>query len=110
MTAANVTDISANAPKSKPRKKATPAAEVARQAEAEAEDGFITIEQCGIELRLPLKGHIQLSIIELFRAGDNYGGTKAMIGPEQWQRLIEAGATDGDLDDIANKLNGASGN
>lgn len=93
----------------KPRKKA-PASVAARQAEAEDEDGFITIEQCGVELRLPLKGHIKLEAIDLFRAGDNYGGTMAMIGPDQWKRLRDAGATDGDLDEIANKLNGASGN
>lgn len=94
-------------PRKAPAKKASPAA-AARQ--AEVENGFVVIEQCGISLRLPVRGKIPLSAIEFFRAGDNYGGTKEMLGEGQWARLVAAGATSDDLDEIGKKLNEASGN
>ncbi len=98
----------AKTPARRPRKAAASSpSEAARQ--AEAEDGYVLVEQCGVTLKLPLKGNIKLAAIDLYRAGDNYGGTKAMIGEEQWARLLAAGATDGDLDELGNKLKAASG-
>lgn len=90
-----------------PRKKA-PASTAARQ--AEAEDGYVTIEQCGVSLRVPVGGKVTLAAIDLFREGDNYGGTKEMLGAEQWKRLCDAGATTDDLEELGDKLNGTSGN
>jgi hypothetical protein len=86
----------------------TPPATAAR--EGEAEDGFVRIEQCGVSLRIPVKGKIPLSAIDLFREGDNYGGTKEMVGAEQWKKLVAAGATNDDLDELGKKLADASGN
>lgn len=100
MTEENVSRMSP-----KPGKKASAAAR-----EAEADDGYVTIEQCGVELKIPLKGRIPLAAIDLFYEGDNYGGTRKMIGEEQWNRLIEAGATDGDLDELTGKLKDGTGN
>ncbi|MEV5360577.1 hypothetical protein AB0K45_09560 [Micrococcus luteus] len=91
----------------KPRKKA-PSSVAARQ--AEAEDGFVDIEQCGVKLRIPVGGKIPLEAIDFFRDGDNYGGTKVMVGEAQWKLLVAAGATSDDLDELGRKLNGASGN
>ncbi|MGA5467176.1 adenylosuccinate synthase [Mycobacterium sp. NPDC050041] len=91
----------------KPTKK-TPSSVEAR--EAEAEDGFVKLEQCGVKLRIPVGGKLPLAAIDRYRVGDNYGGTKAMIGEEQWARLVEAGATSGDLDEIAKKVDAAAGN
>jgi hypothetical protein len=78
--------------------------------EAEAEDGYLNVEQCGVKLRIPIGGKIPLAAIDLFRVGDNYGGTKAMLGASQWKRLVAAGATSDDLDELGKKLNGVSGN
>lgn len=105
MTAAadNVVDISPS--EDTPKKKASVSAR-----EAEAVDGFLTVHQCGVELKLPLKGKLPLSAIECFREGDNYGGLKEIIGVEQWKLLLEAGATDGDLDALSKQFNEASGN
>jgi hypothetical protein len=94
-------------PAKSPRKKATPSA-AARQ--AEAEDGFVVLEQCGVKLRLPVGGKLPLAAIDCFRAGDNYGGTKAMLGEKQWNLLVAAGATSDDLDELGGKLNASSGN
>lgn len=87
----------------KPKKKASVAAR-----EAEADDGYLNVEQCGVKLRIPIAGKIPLAAIDLFRVGDNYGGTKAMVGEEQWKLLVAAGATSDDLDELGKKLN--SGN
>lgn len=91
----------------KPAKK-VPSSVAARQ--AEAEDGFVDLEQCGVKLRIPIGGKVPLAAIDRFRVGDNYGGTKVMIGEEQWARLLEAGATSGDLDELGEKIDGAAGN
>lgn len=90
-----------------PRKKASPSA-VARQ--AEAEDGYVTVEHRGMTLRLPIGGKVPLAAIDAFRDGDNYGGTKEMLGAEQWKLLRDAGMTMDDLDELGEKLEAASGN
>lgn len=101
MTAANVSRMP------KPRKKASPSPE-ARQ--AEAEDGFVTVEQCGVELQVPVRGKVFVAVTDLFLEGDNYGATKQLLGNEQWKRLSEAGMTMDDLDELGLKLRGVWGN
>ena len=93
-------------PAPKPRKK-SPAAEAR---EAEAEDGYVTIEHCGVTLRLPVGGKVPVKAIDAFRAGDNYGGTQHLVGPEQWKLLADAGMTADGLDELGEKLKAASGN
>lgn len=90
----------------KPRKR-TPSAS-ARQ--AEAEDGYVTLEQCGVALRIPVAGKITLEALDFYLMGDKVGATKAMIGADQWTRLKAAGATLDDLNELDKKLQGASGN
>lgn len=77
--------------------------------EAEAEDGFVTLEQRGIKLRIPVRGKVPIAAVDAFRAGDNYEGTKQMIGAEQWKLLSDAGLTMDDLDELGEKLNEVSG-
>jgi hypothetical protein len=91
----------------KPGTKAS-ASTVARQ--AEAEDGYVLLEQRGVELKIPVGGKVPLAAIDLFRDGDNYGGTREMVGAEQWKLLLAAGATGDDLDELGDKLKDAAGN
>lgn len=91
-----------------PRKKAAPASVAARQ--AEAEDGFVTVEHCGVTLKVPVAGKVPVAAIDLFRDGDNYGGTKLMIGAEQWQKLSDAGMTRDDLNELGKKITKTQGN
>lgn len=99
----------ANIPASprKPKKKASVAAR-----EAEAEDGFVTVtvEQCGVTLRVPVGGKIPITATDAFRAGDNYEGTKQIIGDDQWELLRDAGMTMDGLDELGTKLREAWGN
>ena len=76
----------------KPRQKTSAARE------AEAEDGFVTIEQCGVTLRVPIKGKVPLKACMAFRNGDEYGGTELLLGSEQWAAFLEKDPT---LDDFA---------
>jgi hypothetical protein len=91
----------------KPKKKRSIAAEAR---EAEAGDGFVVVEQCGVTLRIPVSGKVPLAAIDAFRDGDNYAGTKIMLGDEQWKALTAAGATMDDLDALGAKLMEAAGN
>jgi hypothetical protein len=78
--------------------------------EAEAVDGYVTVEQCGVTLQIPGYGKITLAAMDAFRAGDNYEGTKQMVGEEQWKLLTEAGATMDDLNDLGKKIKEVTGN
>lgn len=99
--------IPANAPKPQDHKPKMSAA--ARK--AEAEDGFVIIEQCGVKLRVPVAaGKVPVAAIDKFRDGDNYGGVKALLGPDQWQKLSDAGMTIDDLNEIDGKIKEVSGN
>lgn len=109
MTASNVSPLSAPKPtrSRRPAKKA-PASVVARQ--AEAEDGYVTVEQCGVTLRIPTGGKVPIAALDAFRDGDNYEGNKRMIGDEQWQLLSDAGMTRDGLSELAKKVEEAVGN
>lgn len=82
----------------KPRKSAA-----AKAREAEAADDSVTIEQCGVKLRIPV-GNIPIAAIDAARAGDNYGVTKAMVGEEQWKSLGAAGAGARDVQELGDKI------
>jgi hypothetical protein len=107
MTAAHESEPAAEP---KPKKKnlaAVPPAE----AEAKAEtDGYFTIEHCGITLRVPSYGEITIPAMDLFRKGDNYGGTQEMLGEEQWKLLHDARLTMNQLDDLGGKMKEVTGN
>jgi hypothetical protein len=106
VTAANVSHLPAPPPRKAKKGKTSVQA---REAEADG-DGYVTVEQCGVELRIPVRGRIPVAATDAFRAGDNYEGTKQMIGVEQWQQLSDAGMTMGQLDELGTKLREALGN
>lgn len=93
----------------KPRKRAAAKVSVAAR-EAEADDGFVALEQCGVKLRIPVGKKVPISAIDAFRDGDNYEGTKQMLGAKQWQALSDAGMNGDDLDELGGKLSEATGN
>lgn len=105
MTSSNVAHLPE--PERKSKKKASP---VSAAQEGEAGDGFVTLEQCGVSLRIPVRGKVPVAAVDAFRAGDNYEGTKQMIGAEQWKLLSDAGLTMDDLDELGAKLQETTGN
>ena len=102
MTAANVSHLPEP---DKPKKKPSVAAR-----EAEAGDGYVTVEQCGVKLRFPLAGKIPLKAAIAFNEGDNIEGTKLMLGPEQWNAFLEKNPTLDDFEAIGDQLQEISGN
>jgi hypothetical protein len=116
VTAANVSHLPE--PR-KPRKKASPAA-VARQ--AEAGEGFVTVEHCGVELRIPVGDKVPFSATlrfmglndDLTPLGDNENGnllgTRLLLGEEQWKAFLAKTPSMGDFNAIGDKLQELSGN
>lgn len=107
---------------SKPSKRATKkAATVAHKAEAGG-DGFATVEQCGLTLRIPLGDNVPLDLIEAASELDIDGETeadkrrrgialtKALLGPEQWEAFRAARPTWGDYLELGAKIGELSGN
>lgn len=93
-----------------PQKRAPQKISPAAAREAEAEDGYVTVEHCGVDLRVPVRGKIPVAATDAFRSGDNYAGTKHMLGEEQWQKLSDAGMTMDGLDELGGKIRAALGN
>lgn len=79
----------------------------ARKAEV---DGFIDIEQCGVELRIPLGEKVPLVAYMAFKDGDEMRGTQLLLGDEQWTAFIAANPTVGDFAEIGKKLSDVLGN
>lgn len=99
-------EIPENAPKPqdhKPKKKSTKARE------AEAGDGFVTIETRGVELRIPVGGKMPIAAFELFQEGKELPGTKMLLGPEQWAAFMATNPTLDDLAELGQKLQDATG-
>lgn len=101
----DTTEVVKPKPKGRPRKKTAAAAQ-----EAEAGDGFVNLEQCGVKLRIPIGKKVPIAAIDAFRDGDNYEGTRQMLGKDQWQALSDAGMNGEDLDELGAKLSEATGN
>jgi hypothetical protein len=95
----------AAAPKSQDPKPGSSAE--ARQAEA---DGFVIIEQCGVELRVPVAGNVPLKAYVAFKNDDELGGTELLLGPEQWAAFLEKDPTVDDFNEIGKKLLDLAGN
>jgi len=79
----------------------------ARQAEA---DGYIDLEQCGVQLRVPLGKKVPLTAYMAFKEGDEMRGTELLFGEEQWAAFMAANPTVGDFAEIGEKLTDALGN
>lgn len=103
MTAATVSQLPE--PDRKPKKKAAAAAR-----EAEADDGFAVVEQCGVTLRIPVGGKMPVKAYIAFRDGDEIGGSELLLGPKQWQQLMDADPTLDDMNEIGAKLQALLGN
>ncbi|QFG10033.1 tail assembly chaperone [Mycobacterium phage IdentityCrisis] len=97
--------VPATAPKPQDHK-AKKSAE-ARQAEA---DGFVTIEQCGVTLQIPVGGKVPLKAYMAFKNGDEIAGTELLLGPEQWASFLEKDPTVDDFAAIGEKLEELVGN
>ena len=91
-----------------PSRRKKPVSVAAR--EAEAGDGFVTVEHLGVTLRVPVHGEITVAVLDMFRDGDTYGATRELIGAEQWKALSDAGMTRNSLNDLGVKLRDAWGN
>lgn len=78
--------------------------------QAEAEDGFVIVEQCGMALNIPIGGKVPLEAFIAFKAGDEIGGTELLLGEEQWAEFLKRKPTLDDFNDIGRALNEAAGN
>ena len=78
--------------------------------EAEAEGGFVTVEQCGVKLRVPIKGKVPLKALIAFNNGDEFGGTEILLGQEQWATFLAKDPTLDDFLEVAQKVKEAAGN
>lgn len=97
-------------PQNQKKKKGSAAAQ-----EAEAGDGYVTVEQCGIELRIGVGGKMPAGVVDIIvdAAGDPYSKWKAVrewVGAEQWGKLKSAGMTQDDVEELDRKLGDVSGN
>lgn len=103
-----------------PRKR-TPAKKAATEArKAEAGDGFVTIEQCGVTLRIPVGEDMPLAVFEELGKPDpqneldkrlqDIAVTRALLGPEQWQAFTAAQPLARDYNQLSDKINGILGN
>lgn len=104
-----------------PRKR-TPAKKATEARKAEAGDGFATIEQCGLKLRIPIGDNVPLDLIEEACVPDvdneseadkrrkGIALTRALLGPEQWDAFKAARPTWGDYLELATKIGELAGN
>lgn len=78
--------------------------------EAEADDGFVTIEQCGVTLKIPVGGKVPYLAKRAFLDGDEDLGTELLLGEEQWAALMAKNPTIDEMNELGPKLEEASGN
>ncbi len=97
--------VPATAPKPqdhKPKKSAE-----ARQAEA---DGFVTVTQCGVALKIPIAGKVPLKAYMAFKDGNELRGTELLLGEKQWAAFMAKDPTVDDFAEIGEKLTDLMGN
>ena len=100
----------APAPQDRKPKKASPSTEV-RIAETADDNGkFVTVEQCGVELRIPVGDNMPLEAVIEFTTGNDFAGTAALLGEEQWAAFRAAKPTLADYNELGSKLKAAAGN
>lgn len=113
MTAANVSRIPASAPPPQDHKpKKTPAQKKAAAAarKAEAEDGYITVEQCGLSLQIPIAGKVPLAAYIAFDKGNELEGTELLLGPKQWAAFLAKNPTIADFGAVGKQILEQTGN
>jgi hypothetical protein len=95
----------AHLPEPKPKKKSA--------REAEAGDGYVIVEQCGIALRIPVGDNMPAAVVDAYIEGGELASWKAIrawVGDEQWEKLHAAKMTKRDVLELDEKLGELSGN
>lgn len=103
-----------DAPKPDPKKSA-------QARKAEAEDGFVTVEQCGLKFRIGLGENMPLEVIEELssrpephteaeRRTYDLAVTKALLGPDQWEAFRAAQPTVRDYNQLNDQITDLMGN
>lgn len=77
---------------------------------AEASDGYLNVKQCGVALRIPVKGKVPLAAYIEFEKGNEIAGTELLLGPQQWEKFMAANPTVDDFNEIGSKLEALAGN
>lgn len=84
--------------------------------EAEADDGFVTVEHCGVTLRIGVGDKMPAGVVDAYLDGGeatpetNWKALREWVGDEQWNQLKTAGMTRGDVAELDRKLGELSGN
>lgn len=111
--AAAASRIPANAPVPQDRKRGKTVAEKRAEAAvraAEANDGYLDVEACGVALRVPVGGKVPLAAYMEFEKGNELAGTEILLGPEQWKAFMAANPTIDDFAEIGAQLEAIAGN
>ncbi|MDM3950364.1 hypothetical protein [Mycobacteroides abscessus] len=98
------------APRKAPAPKATDRNLSSDARQGEAGEGFVVVQQCGKQFRVPVHGKTPMKAILAFRSGDNVEGTKCMLGDEQWATFLETNPTVDDFNELGEKVDEAAGN
>lgn len=77
---------------------------------AEAEDGFVIVESCGMELKVPVGGKVPLAAAIAFENGDEVKGTELLLGADQWAAYLEKNPTVDDFVEVGKQLEELAGN
>lgn len=91
-------------------RKASPSASARR---AEADDGYVTVKKCGVTLKVGVGKNLPAAVIDAYMEGGQFASwkaLKAMLGEDQWRRLVDAGATQGELSELDKEISELSGN
>jgi hypothetical protein len=104
------------------RKRADASKRSAEARKAEAGDGFVTFEHCGLELRIPVGDNVPLDLMEAIDVPGpespteaderrrDIALTRALLGPEQWAAFKATQPTWGDYLELGRKISEYTGN
>ncbi|MGV0630119.1 adenylosuccinate synthase [Mycobacteroides chelonae] len=116
------------APRKSPPRKATPTdaakpdpRKSAQARKAEAIDGFVTVEQCGVKFQIGLGENMPFEVFEEMSTRPepqtedeqrkyNLAITKALLGPDQWEAFRSARPTVRDYNELSDKITALLGN
>ncbi|MBV0920686.1 hypothetical protein KC238_25855 [Mycobacteroides chelonae] len=93
----------------------------AQARKAEAEDGFVTVEQCGVKFRIGLGEDMPFEVFEEMSTrpepqteGEqreyNRAITKALLGPDQWEAFRAARPSIRDYNELSDNITALLGN
>lgn len=76
----------------------------------EADDGYLTVKQCGISLKIPIGGKVPLAAYIEFEKGNELAGTEILLGPKQWELFLSKDPTLDDFAAIGAQMEALTGN